>query len=153
MIYGFDTSEQPAATAALLVYAIYRSRDRKRYKATPDMWSQIERFTKAAAKRAETLPRFIESMKPRVACATIHPRWMEVGIKGFVAIPDQLGNTAYYQANDSREFLTAVLESSDANLVLDCLYKETSYVILLVRDRLEREKPIESKYDITTEEE
>lgn len=84
MIYGFDTSDEHAATAALLVYAVYRSRDKARYKASPDMWEQIERFVKDSAKRAKTLPQFIESLKPRLACGSIRPRWMEVGIKGEV---------------------------------------------------------------------
>lgn len=32
MIYNFDTSDENAATAAFLVYAVYRSRDTKRFK-------------------------------------------------------------------------------------------------------------------------
>lgn len=71
MIYGFDTSDEHAATAALLVYAVYRSRDKARYKASPDMWEQIERFVKDSAKRAKTLPQFIESLKPRLACGSV----------------------------------------------------------------------------------
>lgn len=145
MIYQFDTDDQAAATAALLVYAIYRSRDTRRFKVSPDMWSQIERFTKASAKRAQSIPSFIESLKPRLQCGTIHPRWMETGIKGLLPITDGMGRTSYIQAADSREFLTGVLASADPREVLRRLYAETAWVILLVRDRLEREKPIEDR--------
>ena len=145
MIFSFDTDDPSAATAALLVYAIWRSRDARRYKITPDVWAQVERFTKASAKRARTVPAFLESLKPRLACGTIHPRWMETGIKGLLPIGDSAGHVAYIQAADSREFLTGVLSACDEREVLRRLYRETAWVILLVRDRLEREKPIEDK--------
>lgn len=146
MIYNFDTDDTNAATAALLVYAIYRSRDLKRFKITPDLWAQIERFAKASAKRARDIPEFIEQLKPRLACATIHPRTMEAGIKGLQAITNADGRTEYIQSGDSREFLTGVLRECDPRNVLERLYKNTAWVVLLVRDRLERERPLESKW-------
>ena len=152
MIYQFDTTDPNAATAALLVYAIYRSRDRRRFKVTPDIWAQIERFTKSSAKRAVSLPRFIESLKPRLCCDTIHPRWMEAGIKGLTAITDAAGHTAYIEQADGREFLTRVLADADAQASINLLYKETAWIILLVRERLEREKPIENTLPNTDEE-
>lgn len=152
MIYSFDTEDQSAATAALLVYAIYRSRDVRRYKVSPDMWAQIERFAKASAKRAKSIPEFIESLKPRLACGTIHPRWMETGIKGLLPIADSLGHTSYIQRADSREFLTGALSGCDEREVLRRLYRETAWVVLLVRDRLEREKPMEEKMTSAIEE-
>lgn len=148
MQYGFDTDDLNAATASLLVYALWRSRDVRRFKITPDVWAQIERFTKSAAKRATTLPRFIEAMKPRLCVGTIHPRWMEAGIQGVVP----LGRTAsgdYVQLQPQhagREFLTGVLAAVDARAVIDLLYRETAWIVLLVRDRLEREKPLESRF-------
>jgi hypothetical protein len=75
MYYNFDTSDPNAATAALLVYAIYRSRDAKRFKVTPEMWNTIERSVKSVAKRAEDLGEFIEKLKPKLACASIKPKW------------------------------------------------------------------------------
>jgi hypothetical protein len=145
MIYTFDTEDHSAATAALLVYAIYRSRDIRRFKVSPDMWAQIERFTKASAKRAKGIPDFIEALKPRMSCGTIHPRWMETGIKGLLPVTDSYGHTNYMQMGDSREFLTGILQQCDQKDVIRKLYRETAWVILLVRDRLEREKPIEAK--------
>lgn len=151
MIYQFDTEDEHAATAALLLYCIWRSRDRKRFRIDPDLWSRIERFTKAAAKRAETLPRFIEALKPRLMCATINPRAMAVGVTGEIALI-AAGDGAYIQPHapeGQREFLTSVLERADHRQVLDRLYRETAWVVLLVRDRLEREKPIEARFETT----
>jgi hypothetical protein len=44
-----------------------------------------------------------------------------------------------------------VLQEVDHRQVLDFLYRKTALVVLLVRDRLEREKPLEAKFE--TEEE
>jgi len=151
MIYQFDTDDREAATAALLVYAVYRSRDSRRFKVTPDMWAKIERFVKASAKRARTVPAFLESLKPRLSCGTIHPQWMQAGIKGVIGRTDAIGNTEYIQRGDSREFLTGVLADCDERTVIKKLYKETTWAILLVRDRLEREKPVEAELTAVVE--
>lgn len=149
MIYGFDCDDRDEATAALIVYAIWRSRDRARYRVTPDVWGQVERFTKASAKRSTTIPVFIEALKPRLLCATIHPRAMEVGIKGRVPLIETGAGELIARAPgpEQREFLTQVRARCDERRVLDILYRETSWVILLVRDRLERERPVEREIE------
>lgn len=151
MIYQFDTTDREAATAALLVYAVWRSRDVQRFKITPDVWAKVERFVKASAKRARTVPAFLESLKPRLQCGTIHPKWMEAGIKGLVGRTDGFGHTEYIQRADAREFLTGTLAESNNREVVRKLYKETTWIVLLCRDRLERERPIESELVATVE--
>lgn len=156
MIYQFDVPNDQegkvAATAALLVYAIYRSRDKRQFKVSPEMWGQIERFTKASAKRARSPWDFIESLKPRLCCPSINPKWVEVGATGrVVSLGD--GSFAEFPESGQREFLTGVLNEADGRAVVNALYKHTAWVIALVRDRLEREKPIESKFAETIEEE
>lgn len=159
MIYGFDTSDEPAATGALLVYAVYRSRDRRRYKVTPDIWEQIERFAKDSAKRSRSLPAFIETLKPRLHCGTVHPRWMAVGAPGDAPLIYHYSETGtlkeamqFAARPGQREFLTSIFERADARAVLRTLYGETAWIIMLVRDRLEREKPIEDQLEQKTEE-
>ena len=48
---------------------------------------------------------------------------------------------------NKREFLTEIIESGKDDEILYQLYKETARTIMLVRDRLEREKPIETKLE------
>jgi hypothetical protein len=155
MIYGFDCADEHAATAALLVYVVWRSRDRARYKITPDLWGQIERFVKDSAKRATSLAEFVEALKSprRINAPSLHPRHMEVGLAGevpLVAVHDQETGrvTSYLQfspdrESGAREFAVRVLERANHRAVIDKLYRETGWIILLVRDRIEREKPIE----------
>lgn len=152
MIYNFDTEQPSAATAALLVYAVYRSRDKRKFKVSPEMWGQIDRFTKSSAKRARNLPQFIDALMPKLSCPSINPRWMQIGMTGRVL---DMGAGQYAEFNstntEAREFLTAVLETELTGETLEKLYKETTFIILLVRDRLEREKPIENTFDVEEE--
>lgn len=161
MIYGFDTDDEPAATAALLVYAIWRSRDRARLKISTDIWDRVERFTKDAAKRSRTLPSFIEALKPRLACGALKPKWMAVGMAGEIPVVPVVGEDgrmlyaiqrARNDETEPREFLVTVLERAPERHVLGRLYKETAWVVLLVRDRLEREKPVDAVVSIDDDE-
>lgn len=146
-VYGFETDDRDEATAALLVYAVWRSRDTRRFKITPDVWSQVERFVKASAKRSTTIPRFLETLKPRLMCGTLHPRAMAVGLAGVPTF--NLAGGGYVELAseqpEQREFLTAALALASPAHVLSALYRETAWVVLLVRDRLERERPIEAR--------
>lgn len=152
MIYNFDTHDPTASTAALLVYAVYRSRDKRKFKVSPEMWGQIDRFVKASAKRARNLPQFIDALMPKLCCPSINPHWMRIGMSGRMVDMGggQFGEFASTNA-DGREFLTAILETDSTLDVLNKLYKETTFIILLVRDRLEREKPIENTFVIEEE--
>lgn len=141
MLYHFDTEDESAATAALLLYATWRSRDAGRFKITPDVWDQVTRFVKASAKRARSIPEFLDSLMPRLCAGSLRPQWLAVGASGETGFE-------VYTADalpERREFLTGILERADHRCVLDRLFKETAWVVLLVRDRLEREKAIESK--------
>lgn len=62
------------------------------------------------------------------------------------AIEDDLGNIII-SGEKGRQFLTEIIESGNDQEILYQLYNETARVIMLVRDRLEREKPIESKLE------
>jgi hypothetical protein len=158
VIYGFETEDENAAVAAMIVYVIWRSRDRAKFKITPEVWGQVERFTKDAAKRAKTLPDFIESLKKpsRMNAPTLQPRYMEVGVKGDIPMVTIVGEDGSFKEAIKfgadrdiglREFGTRVFERADATQVIRAAYKNTGWVVLLVRDRLEREKPIEKFLD------
>lgn len=48
-------------------------------------------------------------------------------------------------SQEKREFLTGIIAEADDRAVLELAYKQTAYIVLLVRDRLEREKPYEAE--------
>ena len=155
MIYGFDTDQEHEALAALVTYAVYRSRDRGRYKSAPDMWEQIERFAKGAAKRAVSLAAYAEALKPKLCCGTIHPRWTVVGAGGEVPLlvyrNADTGALSHAiqraRPDDQREFLTTIYRHPAGRAAVRFAYRAHGHLIALVRDRLEREKPIEAELD------
>jgi len=156
--YGFNTGDENAALGALLVYGIYRSRDVKRFKVTPDMWGVIERAVKSSAKRALNLHDFIERLKPRLMCSTLKPKWMATDEEALLspvtmAVNRETGEIIQKQDKGRRQFWVEILEQIDHQAVLDILYKKTSWVIALVRDRLERERPLEVSGIIKEDEE
>lgn len=152
MRYHFDTADESAAVAALLLYATWRSRDPARLKITPDIWDQVTRFVKASAKRSRTIPEFLDALMPRLCAGSLKPRWLAVGYRGLTAYTDAAGHTEYVQLAEQREFLAGILEKADHREVLARLFRETAWVVLLVRDRLEREKALESKLPADPEE-
>lgn len=144
MIYNFDTDNRDYAICALLVYAIYRSRDKAKFKVTPEMWGQIQRFVQASAKRAKTMPQFINKLQAKMSCPAINPKWIEVGIKGRLF---NSGGTLIDIPNKQRRgFLTEVVSYIDDEKLMEILLIETQFIILLVRDRLETEKPLETTF-------
>lgn len=154
MYYNFDTDNEEIAVASLLVYVIWRSRDIKRFKITPDVYGQVERAVKSASKRAMDLGDFIEKLKPKIACSTINPRWAKTLLDNLISMKPT-GDGSFIQVQDKgrRQFLTDVLQEVDHKAVLECLYKRTALVTLLMRERLEREKTIEAKAITKKEEE
>ena len=146
MFYGFDTADESAGLGALLVYGIWRSRDPARLKITPGIWGQVESAVKSSAKRSGDLSDFIERLKPKLRCATLQPRWMWDGSEQTLTmgLNRDTGELVHVPDQGRRVFWTRLLEEADAELVLDRLFHRTSLIIALVRDRLERERPIEA---------
>ena len=145
LIHGFWTRHESRAIAALLVYGIYRSRDQGRFKVTPDMWGRIERAVKSCALSAQDLEEFIDRFKSKMQCSTIHPRYMrsDLGV-GQTLVEDRRTGEILGTSGDRREFWVEILEDADHKAALDALYRQTGAVVALVRDRLEREKPLEA---------
>ena len=140
MLLGFNTENEIKAKAAMLVYVIYKSRDAKRGPSGLDMWGQIERFAKAAAKRSEGIDDFVNSFKRKIACSTINPYWMRNDISATNAAVLKDGSIMSF-VGDLRVFGLEIFDDeANGKEIVECLYSKTQIVILLVRDRLEREK-------------
>lgn len=149
MIYGFDTRHENAALGALIVYGLYRSRDVQKFKIKPDMWTTISNAVGGCALRSVDLWDFIEKMKPKMCVGELKPKWMAVQGKDPVIsmlVDPETGELIQKgEQTDKREFWVDILDRADHEAVLYLLSHRTSYIIALVRDRLEREKPYEAQ--------
>lgn len=140
MLLGFGTENEIKAKAAYIVYVIYKSRDTKRGPSGVDMWGQIERFAKASAKRSEGIDAFVNTFKRKMACATINPRWMKNGNATNARVMKN-NEIIVFNNVDTRTFGLDVFDDEESGKeVVKCIYEKTQIIILLVRDRLEREK-------------
>lgn len=157
MFYGFDSNNKDACLGALLVYGLYRSRDVKRFKVTPDMWGVISRAVSGCAFRSVDLWDFIEKMKPKLYVSELKPKWMKIGDNPIVSMFVDYDTGEIIQRSENkeerREFWTELLETADHEAVLEILAKKTSLVVALVRDRLEREKPYEAELEHLSDDE
>lgn len=82
-----------------------------------------------------------------MACETINPKWCESMDVGFNAIIRNDGTIEQYGNDSKRNFLTEIIESGNDLKITEAIYKETGRVVMLVRERLEREKPIEKQME------
>ncbi|MED0738976.1 hypothetical protein [Aneurinibacillus thermoaerophilus] len=83
-----------------------------------------------------------------MACETINPRWCTAVADEYSTLilnPD--GSIEQYSRDEQRNFLTDIIETGQDEEIIKKLYSETGRVIMLVRERLEREKPIEAKLE------
>lgn len=123
-----------------MVYVIYKSRDAKRGPSGIDMWGQIERFAKASAKRSDGIDDFVNAFKRKMACPAINPYWMRNDVLATNAAILKDGSIMSF-GDSQRSFGLEIFDDEEnGKSVVDCIYRKTQIIILLVRDRLEREK-------------
>lgn len=146
MLYGFQTSDEVKARAALVIYAVYRSRNKARGPSGLDMWGQIERYARSAAKRATGIDEFVSAFKRKMACSSINPYWLKGSGTMFNAVVNEDGSMMTTNTETQRNFGLDIFEADGAgtDAVVEAIYDKTQIIILLVRDRLEREKPFEA---------
>lgn len=150
MINNFDTQKIENADAAMLVYVVYKSRNRDRGPSGVDMWGQIERYIYTSAKRSSTLGQFLDKFKRKMGCDTINPRHAKTDNQADFAKYYDSGEIAVIRNDGKRNFMIDILEADESHQkkVLDVLRNQTQLVVLLVRDRLEMEKQLIWEDDI-----
>jgi hypothetical protein len=140
MIYNFDTDKKERALAALLIYAIYKSRDQTRFKVSTKMWEQVTNFSKLAAKKSENLAEFLEYFRKPMKCTTVLPKYCLTEEHKGVLKTDKNGSIIETSGEEMKSFLTSEIENSDEKKIISTIIRETAFVIMLVRERIEIEK-------------
>lgn len=141
-IFNFDARNNNEATAALIIYTIYRSRNQEKFKVSTEMWGQIERFIKSSAKRSDDLYAFIESLRPRLHCEVLRKANAATVVEATpIATKDGTLMSLMYEMNGA--FLSTMINHlTDHDEVLNLLMNKTTYIVMLVRDRIELEKKL-----------
>jgi len=132
MYFEFDTDNLNRAKAALLLYAMYRSRDETSALNGLETWSRFANFVKGAALKASTTAEFCDQFCRMAKVPSIKPRYLKTD-GGLVKMPDG----SLIQSEDVKDYKIEIIEDDG---ILPLFSKESQLLVMLVRERIQREK-------------
>lgn len=131
MYYNFDTDDLTRAKAALLLYAMYRSRDKQSSLNGVDTWTRFTAYIQGACLKSSTTAEFVQAFCKKARVSSIKPRYLDTGDP--VLMPDG----EMIEAEGVHDYRTGIVED---NSLLPVLNRENVYLTLLVRERIQRER-------------
>ena len=132
MLYQFDTESLNHGRAALLLYAMYRSRKKESPLNGLETWDRFQTFVRGACLKASTTAEFVQAFCRKAKIDSVKPRYLDTGDP--VLMPD----TGELMLSDSIK--DHRLEIMADNSLLQLYNTESLYLIMLVRERIQREK-------------
>lgn len=132
MLYQFDTDSLSHAKAALLLYGMYRSRKPDSPLNGLETWDRFQTFVRAACLKSNTTAEFVQAFCKKAKIDSVRPRYLDTGEP--VLMPDTGELVKSDRVADYRLKLIA------DNSLLNLYNTESLYLIMLVRERIQREK-------------
>lgn len=132
MQLGFDTENLNHAKAALLLYAMYRSREKNSSLNGIETWSRVVSYIRGATLKSTTTAEFVENFCHMAKIGSIKPRYLLTD-GGMVEMPDG----SIIQSNSVKGYKLNIVED---NALLPLFENEGQYLTMLVRERIQREK-------------
>lgn len=143
MQHNFITEDVTKARAALLIYAIYKSRDKNSPLNGLETWNRVESFCKGACLKSSTTSEFVTKFKEMAKVSAIKPIYLsdKIDDKNFIKMPD-----GTIVAGDAiRNYQIDIFED---NSIRDVIEREYPLIVMLVRERIQREKMLgENDYE------
>ena len=131
MYYNFNTQSVRHARAALLLYAMYKSRDANSSLNGIDTWTRFTAYIRGACLKSDTTAQFVQNFCRKAQVGSIKPKYLDSGE------PVALATGEFVSASGVHDYRTDIIEDDG---LLDVLSKECVYLTLLVRERIQREK-------------
>lgn len=132
MLYQFDTESLDHAKAALLLYGMYRSRKKESPLNGLETWDRFQTFVRGACLKASTTAEFVQAFCKKAKIDSVKPRYLSTGDP--IVMPDT-GELIVSSAVD--DYRLNILADND---LLRLYNTESMYLIMLVRERIQREK-------------
>lgn len=132
MLYQFDTESLDHAKAALLLYGMYRSRNKNSPLNGIETWDRFQTFVRGACLKANTTAEFVQAFCKKAKIDSVKPRYLSTGEP--VVIPD---TGELVMSSDVSDYRLSILSD---NSLLQLYSTESLYLIMLVRERIQREK-------------
>lgn len=141
MLYQFDTDSSDHAKAALLLYGMYRSRSQNSPLNGLETWDRFQTFVRGACLKASTTAEFVQVFCKKAKIDSVKPRYLNTGDP--VEMPD---TGELILSSDVSDYRLGILADND---LLRLYNAESLYLIMLVRERIQREKMtlMEAEYD------
>ena len=132
MLYQFDTDSLSHAKAALLLYGMYRSRKKESPLNGLETWDRFQTFVRGSCLKATTTAEFVQAFCKKAKIDSVKPRYFSTGDP--VLMP---GTGELISSAGIADYRLGIL--ADDSLMR--LYNtESLYLIMLVRERIQREK-------------
>lgn len=132
MLYQFDTDSLSHAKAALLLYGMYRSRKKESPLNGLETWDRFQTFVRGACLKASTTAEFVQAFCKKAKIDSVKPRYLSTGEP--VVIPD---TGELIMGAGMEDYRLGILAD---NNILRLYNTESMYLIMLVRERIQREK-------------
>lgn len=132
MLYQFDTDSLSHAKAALLLYGMYRSRKKESPLNGLETWDRFQTFVRGACLKASTTAEFVQAFCKKAKIDSVKPRYLSTGEP--VVMPDTL---ELISSAGMADYRLGILADND---LLRLYNTESMYLIMLVRERIQREK-------------
>ena len=132
MLFNFDTENESRARAALILYAVYRSRNKNSPLNGIETWDRFSAFVHAACLKSVNTPAFIETLCHKAKVDSIKPKYLDTGD------PVKIGSDGLLISSDAiKNYHISVMEDDS---LLPYFRDETTVLMALVRERIQREK-------------
>lgn len=135
MYYNFNTESLSKAKAALLLYAMYKSRDKNSPLNGLETWTRAESFCKGACLKSSTTAEFVTKFKEMAKVGAIKPCYLADDQDGENIVI--LTDGSALSGDGIKNFQISILEDNEIRKVIE---KEYPLIVMLVRERIQREK-------------
>lgn len=129
--YGFTTDNVEHGKAALLLYAMYKSRDPASSLNGLETWNRFTAYIRGACLKSSTTAEFVNQFCRMARIASIKPGYLTVD--GMAVMP----SGEIIQSAGVKDYQLDILAD---DTLLRILEKEGMYLTMLVRERIQREK-------------
>lgn len=134
MFYDFETDNPKRAKAALILYAIYRSRGKNSSLNGVDTWNRFTSYIRGACLKSTNTAEFASHFAKMAGTDSIKPCYLK-GSDGLVLQSDG----SLIVSENVKDYKIGVFEDDD---LLPILERESVLLTMLVRERIQREKNI-----------
>lgn len=131
MYFNFDTDKLDRAKAALLLYGLYKSREGNSSLNGMETWSRFQAYARAACIKSNTIGGFIQQFCRKAGITSIKPKYFGTDD------PVQMPGEDYLVVTDKiKDYRLGILGDDS---LLKIINDETMYLIMLIRERIQRE--------------